>query len=136
MSQYKIHYKLTHANGALVDVCWDDSLNFTMGDGQLDACLERCVLTAKVGELQTFLLTSEQAFGDIHDEAFQVLNRCEFPPEMILEKNAVIEFKTPTGEAYAGCVECINNDKITMNFNHPLAGCDVVFQVKIIEKTL
>jgi FKBP-type peptidyl-prolyl cis-trans isomerase 2 len=133
---YKIHYKLSHANGALVDECWQESLDFTIGDGQLDACLEQCVLEAKTGVLQTFLLPSEQAFGAIHETAFQILKRSDFPEKMLIEKDAVIEFKDPTGESYAGCIDNIDNDKITVNFNHPLAGCDISFQVKILEKNL
>ncbi|MBT6022401.1 MAG: hypothetical protein HOG86_03220, partial [Candidatus Thioglobus sp.] len=54
MANYSIHYKLSHANGALVDEAWDQPLVFEVGDGQLDPCLEKCVLDAKLGELQTF----------------------------------------------------------------------------------
>jgi FKBP-type peptidyl-prolyl cis-trans isomerase 2 len=133
MAKYKIYYKLSHANGALVDEAWDDPLIFEIDDGQLDPCLERCVLEAKLNELQTFLLSSADGFGDSFDEAFQVMQRDDFPTDIKLELDAVVEFKTPTGDSYVGCIDSINGDDIRVNFNHPLAGADVSFQVKVLE---
>ncbi len=134
MAKYKILYKLMHANGALADECWDEPLTFEVGDGQLDPCLERCIKEAEIDKLQTFLLTADEAFGTVHDDAFQVMKRVDFPVDMDIEQHGVIEFETPAGEAYAGCVDKIQGDDITINFNHPLAGCDVSFQVKVLEK--
>lgn len=134
MAKYKILYKLMHANGTLADECWDEPLVFEVGDSQLDPCLEACVQTAKIDKLQTFLLTANEAFGAVDVAAFQVMKRADFPAEMPIEPDSIIEFKTPTGEAYAGCVDKIENENITINFNHPLAGCDVSFQVKVLEK--
>jgi FKBP-type peptidyl-prolyl cis-trans isomerase 2 len=133
MASYKIHYKLSHANGTLVDEAWDEPLLFEIGDGQLDPCLERCVLDAKLGELQTFLLSSSEAFGDSFDEAFQVMQRSDFPADIKLELDAAVEFNTPTGDAYVGCVDSIDGEAIRINFNHPLAGADVSFQVQILD---
>lgn len=135
MAKYKLFYKLTHANGAIADQTQDTPFEFEIGDGQLDACLEACVEEAKVGELQTFLLTSDQAFGPIHSEAIQIMPRCDFPDDLTLEVDTAVEFKTPIGDSYVGCIEKIEGDDITVNFNHPLAGCDVSFQVEILEKS-
>ena len=133
MASYKIHYKLSHANGALVDEAWDEPLVFEIGDGQLDPCLERCVVDARLGELQTFLLGASEAFGDSYDEAFQIMQREDFPDDLKLDLDAAVEFKTPTGDSYVGCIDSIKGDEIRVNFNHPLAGADVAFQVKILE---
>ncbi|SHN92854.1 FKBP-type peptidyl-prolyl cis-trans isomerase SlpA [Bathymodiolus heckerae thiotrophic gill symbiont] len=133
MAKYKIYYKLCHANGALVDEAWSEPLLFEIGDGQLDPCLERCVLEAKPGELQTFLLSASEAFGDSFDEAFQVMQRDDFPDDLKIELDAAVEFKTPTGDSYVGCIDSIEVDDIRVNFNHPLAGTDVSFQVKVLE---
>ena len=134
MAKYKLLYKLTHANGALVDESLKTPFEFEIGDGQLDPCLESCVEEAKVGKLQTFLLSFDQAFGTVHEEAIQMMNRADFPKEMVIELDAAVEFKTPAGESYVGCVDKIKGDEVIVNFNHPLAGCDVSFQVEILEK--
>ncbi|QKQ24523.1 FKBP-type peptidyl-prolyl cis-trans isomerase [Candidatus Ruthia endofausta] len=134
MAKYKIFYKLSHANGALVDESWNEPLEFELGDGQLDSCLESCVIDAQVGKLQTFLLSASEAFGSELEEAFQVMKRPDFPQTMMIELGAVVEFKTPIGDSYEGCIDQIEGDDITVNFNHPLAGSDVSFQVKILQK--
>ncbi|MBT3446356.1 FKBP-type peptidyl-prolyl cis-trans isomerase [uncultured Candidatus Thioglobus sp.] len=132
MANYSIHYKLSHANGALVDEAWDQPLVFEVGDGQLDPCLEKCVLDAKLGELQTFLLGASEAFGECYDEAFQFMPRDEFPKDFNFELDAAVEFETPAGDAYVGCIDQIEDNQIRVNFNHPLAGADVSFQVKVL----
>ena len=132
MANYSIHYKLSHANGALVDEAWDQPLVFEVGDGQLDPCLEKCVLDAKLGELQTFLLGASEAFGECYDEAFQFMSRDDFPKDFNFELDAAVEFETPAGDAYVGCIAQIEDNQIRVNFNHPLAGADVSFQVKVL----
>ncbi len=135
MAKYKILYKLSHANGALVDESWDEPLEFELGDAQLDSCLESCVESCKTNELQTFLLSSNEAFGPSYNEAFQIMSRSDFPQDLKIELDAVVEFKTPTGDSYVGCIDKIQGDDITVDFNHPLAGANVSFQVKVLEKS-
>jgi FKBP-type peptidyl-prolyl cis-trans isomerase 2 len=130
VAKYQILYKLCHANGALVDESWQEPLNFELGDGQLAPCLESCVLEAKPLVLQTFLLSSEEAFGCRSSEAIQTLNRKEFPANMQLEPNTAISFTTPTGEEFVGVVQSASLNQVVVDFNHPLADCDVSFQVK------
>ena len=60
------------------------------------------------------------------------MNRSEFLPDMLIKEDVAVEFKTPTGDSYVGCIEKIDGDNITVNFNHPLAGCDVSFQVEVV----
>ena len=135
MAKYKLFYKLTHANGVLVDESGNTPFEFEIGDGQLDPCLESCVEEAVVGKLQTFLMTYGEAFGPTYDEAIQVMGRSDFPDNIKIELNAVVEFETPTGDSYIGCIDKIEGDDITVNFNHPLAGVDVSFQVEILESS-
>ena len=123
-----------HANGTLVDESDGVPLVLEIGDGQLDPCLESCVKEAKVGKLQTFLLSADESFGQIHDEAIQVVNRNEFPKNMHFKIDTAVEFKTPTGDSFLGCIDKMDGDDITVNFNHSLAGCDISFQVEILEK--
>lgn len=132
MADYKIHYQLNHANGALVDESGDTPLEFSIGDGQLDPCLESCVAEMDAGEERTFLLSADQAFGPSYAEAIQVMSRGEFPSDLAIELDNVVEFATPAGDAYIGTIAQIEGDDITVDFNHPLAGADIVFQVSLL----
>lgn len=136
MAKYKILYRLAHENGALADEAQDEALVFELGDGQLAPCLESCVQAAEIGRLQTFLLNADEAFGAVDAAAIQKMKRADFPEDIALEIDAIIEFKTPANVAYAGCITQINGADITVDFNHPLAGCAVSFQVEVLEKTL
>jgi len=134
MSRYRINYKLHHSNGTLVDESSiDHPLVFEIGDGQLDPCLERCVLDAKIGRLETFLLVGDDGFGDLVDEAYQTMMRNDFPADMEIKMDFAVEFKTPLGDSYIGCIDQIDGDEIRVNFNHPLAGASVSFQVEILD---
>ncbi len=134
MAKYKLLFKLSHANGALVDESGNTPFEFEIGDGQLDPCLESCIEEAVVGKPQTFLMTYDEAFGSIYDEAIQVMDRSDFPDNIKIELDAAVEFETPTGDSYVGCIDKVEGDDITVNFNHPLAGAGVSFQVEILEK--
>lgn len=134
MAKYKLFYKLAQANGILVDESGSTPFEFEIGDGQLDPCLESCVEAAETGKLRTFLLSSDEAFGAIRDEAIQVMNRSEFSEDMTIKVDTAVEFKTPTDESYVGNIDKIDGDDITVNFNHSLAGCGVSFQVEVLEK--
>lgn len=134
MAKYKILYKLIHSNGILIDESGTTPLEFQNGDGVLDRCLEVCVDEAKVGRTQTFLLTADMAFGEVYDEAIQIMSRDDFPEDMKMELDDAVEFKTPIGESYVGCIRELNNNDVTVDFNHPLAGENVSFEVEILER--
>lgn len=135
MPKYRLFYRLTHANGAVVAEAKDPDFSFEIGDGQLDPCLERCVKSAKIGTPQTFLLTADEAFGASDEAAIVVMKKSDFAPDTKLEVDAVLDFTTPTGEPYIGIIDKLDGDDITVNFNHVLAGCDVSFYVDILEIT-
>ena len=134
--KYTIKFKLTNSNGAIVDESTDESpLIFEPGDGQLDACLESCVEESKVGVPQTFLLMADEAFGQVDDEAMQEMEITMFPEGIELSENLAVEFKTPTGDSYVGTIREVKQSEgmVVVDFNHPLAGCDLTFVVEVIK---
>jgi FKBP-type peptidyl-prolyl cis-trans isomerase SlpA len=59
--------------------------------------------------------------------------RSEFPADMQLEVGMIIGFSTPSGEEVPGAIQEIKDDEIVVDFNHPLAGHEVIFDVEILE---
>ncbi|MES9911242.1 MAG: peptidylprolyl isomerase, partial [Candidatus Sedimenticola sp. 4PFRAG1] len=103
------------------------------GDGSLTEGLELALYGLKVGDKQTLLLEAEQAFG-IHDEGkIQQMQRSDFPDEMELEAGLVVGFEAPSGTEVAGIILEADDQDVKVDFNHPLAGKDVVFKVEILE---
>ncbi len=131
-----MHFTLSLADGTLVDSSQDgDPLSFSLGDGTLDAGLESLLLGLHAGDKAQFKLAPGQAFGEPDAGNVHHMPRGDFPPDMALAEGAVVEFTTPGGDAVAGTVLAIGDESITVDFNHPLAGRQLSFQVEIIDVT-
>ncbi len=135
-SNIRLHFSLATPDGTeAVTTFGEEPANLTMGNGDLSEGLELALYGLKKGDRQTLTLSPEQAFG-LRDEAkIHEMPLGDFPPEMELEPGLVIGFSTPTGKELAGIILDVGEEKITIDFNHPLAGEAVVFKVEIVEVT-
>ncbi|MES9873865.1 MAG: FKBP-type peptidyl-prolyl cis-trans isomerase [Candidatus Sedimenticola sp. 20ELBAFRAG] len=133
-SEITLHFSLSTPDGLeAVSTFEEDPAILTMGDGSLTEGLELALYGLKVGDKQTLLLEAEQAFG-IHDEGkIQQMQRSDFPDEMELEAGLVVGFEAPSGTEVAGIILEADDQDVKVDFNHPLAGKDVVFKVEILE---
>jgi FKBP-type peptidyl-prolyl cis-trans isomerase SlpA len=111
-----------------------------MGSGQLAAPLEAQLLGLKVGEHRTFVLQPEQAFGPRNPELIQKVSRtllaAESSADAHYQPGDVVEFrKSPQGlpdQRVAAVLQELNDQYALFDFNHPLAGQTVSFEVKIV----
>lgn len=133
--RYKVLFELTHSDGTLIDKCWDEKkpFEFETDDGQIDACLQKCIEQAKVNNLETFLLTASEAFGDYDDEAVHTMDRKDFDPSIALEQDMAVAFDLPNGTEILGYVKDINELEVVVDFNHLLAGQDISFKVQVLD---
>jgi FKBP-type peptidyl-prolyl cis-trans isomerase SlpA len=103
-----------------------------LGQGELAPGLERCLQGAEPGRRYVFLLEPEQAFGERREALVQTLPRGAFPPELELVPGAVVEFKDGAGASHAGIVQALEERRVRVDFNHPLAGRRVRFEVEVL----
>lgn len=110
----------------------DEPITFTMGDGSLVHGLELALYGLRPGDIQQLKLYPEQAFG-LHDPAnvHQML-RAEFDSSLELQPGVIIEFETQEGDSIPGMVLSFNDEYVELDFNHPLAGYTIIFDVEII----
>jgi FKBP-type peptidyl-prolyl cis-trans isomerase SlpA len=87
------------------------------------------------GGRRVFVLGPGQAFGARRDELVQPLPRSAFPPDMELDEGTVVEFSGPNGGKHAGIVRAIDAHDVRVDFNHPLAGSAVRFEVEVLAVT-
>ncbi|MBU1235937.1 MAG: FKBP-type peptidyl-prolyl cis-trans isomerase [Gammaproteobacteria bacterium] len=128
-----LHYRLaTGDDVALVSTFDGTPATLQLGSGELVPTLEACIEGMAVGERQTFLLESEQAFGPHSPELVQRFLRSDLPDEGNLEPLNMIEFSGPDGLHITGLVRELDADSALIDFNHPLAGRDVRFEVEIV----
>ncbi|QYZ66684.1 MAG: hypothetical protein OI74_03155 [Gammaproteobacteria bacterium (ex Lamellibrachia satsuma)] len=129
-----MHFSLTLPDGTEAISTYDDEpLTFKMGDGSIIAGLELALYGLRPGMEQTLMLTADQAFGTRNEEKVHPVPREDFPQEMVLEPGQVVAFNTPAGDELAGIILTLEETRVVVDFNHPLAGREVSFRVSILD---
>lgn len=128
-----LHYSLSAGDGTeLMNTFADDPVTIKLGEGEIEANLESCLIDLEVGRRYVFNLEPEQAFGLSNPEQVMDVPLDAFD-DLELEIGSLVEFALPDGETLAGQIKSANKEFATVDFNHPLSGCAVVFEVKIMD---
>jgi FKBP-type peptidyl-prolyl cis-trans isomerase SlpA len=132
-----LHYRLATPDGTdIVSTFQGTPATLQLGQGQLAAPLEACLMGVEEGAHRVFKLEPEQAFGPRNAELVRWVPRstlAEHSPEGEEYKiGDLVEFNAPSGGRFAGILRDINEQQALFDFNHPLAGQSVEFEVKII----
>ena len=133
-----LHYRLAGPDGAdVVTTFGDKPATLSLGTGQLAPSMEQCLLGLEEGARQTFHLEAGVAFGERNPGMVQRLKRTAMAgladPEETYDVGDVVEFPAPGGQGkVAGVVRAVGADWIEFDFNHPLAGQPVTFEVQLI----
>ncbi|WP_053140330.1 FKBP-type peptidyl-prolyl cis-trans isomerase [Erwinia billingiae] len=106
---------------------------FSLGDGSLSEGLESHLLGLTVGEKKSFSLTADDAFGQSSPDLIQYFSRRDFTQAGEPEIGAIMLFSGMDGNEMPGVIREISGDSITVDFNHPLAGQTIHFEVEVLE---
>ncbi|MDR5756201.1 peptidylprolyl isomerase [Caballeronia sp. LZ035] len=136
-SHVTLHYRLALADGAdVVNTFSDKPATLLLGAGQLAEPLEEILLGMKVGHHSTVQLAPEQAFGPRNPELVQWVSLATLRENSMIGEHFspgdLVEFNAPNGGRYAGVLKEVSETAALFDFNHPLAGQALVFEVKII----
>jgi FKBP-type peptidyl-prolyl cis-trans isomerase SlpA len=135
-SRVTMHFSLKLADGMLVESSFDDQpLSFVVGDGTLDRGLELALIGLREGDHQVLTLMPGQAFGMRDENAIQLVEKTRFPEGMQLKPGQIVGFSGPDGEEIAGAVLEVHDQQVKVDFNHPLAGREIVFECLILQVT-
>ena len=102
-----------------------------MGDGNLLPGFESSLLGLEVGDEREFIIPPENAFGQHNTQNVQSVDRGNFD-ESDLEIGSILSFQNGDGEL-PGVIIALEENLVMVDFNHPLSGKNIVFQVKIVE---
>jgi len=132
-----LHYRLASQAGEnIVSTFEAKPATLQFGQGQLAPFLEACLLGLPEGAHQVFELSPEQAFGPRKAELIQRISRATLEENSSLDENYrvgdLVDFAAPGGGRFAGVLREIDEQGALFDFNHPLAGETVKFEVKII----
>ena len=126
-----LHFSVALADGAVVDSTRErEPAEFTVGDGSLLPGFEKAILGLQAGDRRSVCIDAGRGFGEWNPDNQQIFSRIQFA-DMELTPGLVISFADKSGEL-PGVVKEINVDTVTVDFNHPLAGRDLIFEVDII----
>jgi len=133
-SRVTLHLSLTLEDGTVAEsTSGEEPLTFTMGDGTLVHGLELALYGLVPGDVQRLELYPEQAFGLRDPANIHTMSRSDFDTGIELEEGVIVGFETPEGEELAGAILAIDEDTVNVDFNHPMAGHTIIFDVEIIE---
>ena len=106
-------------------------LSFTLGDGNMISGFNDNVLGMSIGDTKTFTLDSKSAYGSRDEQAVQNIPRSAFEPDFEFIVDEIIRGQTPDGPFVAKILS-LQDDSVTLDFNHPLAGQDLTFEVELM----
>ena len=133
-STVTLHLSLMLEDGTVAESTFDDEpLTFTMGDGTLVRGLELGLYGLRPGDKQRLMLRPEQAFGMRDPGKVHHLSRADFGTDIELQPGLIVGFETLAGEELPGTVLSLDDDSVVVDFNHPLAGRNIIFDVEIID---
>ncbi len=127
-----LHFTLRLADGAVIDSTRESKpATFVFGDGSLLPGFEQAILGLKAGDRRAVLLQPADAFGDYNASNVQKMLRSQFPAGTELERGLMLSFADKQGEL-PGVIIALDGDWVSVDFNHPLAGRDLGFDVEIL----
>ena len=132
-----LHYRLAGPAGDIINTFADKPATLSLGTGELSPAVEQRLLGLEEGTHATFELPAGEAFGERNPEMQQWVARALLAqlgdPDEQYQPGDVVQFPTPDGTgSYAGAVMETSDTAVRFDFNHPLAGQPVIFEVRLI----
>jgi len=125
-------YKLT-VDGELLDSSDEAGpLQFLAGYENIIPGLEREMLGMKIGDSKDVVVKPADGYGEFDDQAFMDVPRSEFPQDMELEEGMELHVTDEDGQHQAAYVNSFDDQAVQLDFNHPLAGAELHFSVKVV----
>lgn len=109
-----------------------DPLEFLVGHGNIISGLEREMIGMKVGDSKNVVIQPADAYGEFDEEAFMEVPRDAFPQDIPVEEGAELTVRDDAGQSRYARIDAIDGDNVTLNFNHPLAGDELQFDVRVV----
>jgi len=132
----KVEYTGTFANGEVFDSsAGREPLEFTVGKGEVIPGFERAVVDMEVQEEKTFTLKADDAYGSVRKEMMLEVPRHQMPATPEPEAGMELVMKAPDGNQTSARIIKVDQGIVTIDVNHPLAGKELTFKIKVVAVT-
>ena len=130
-TKVKIHYTGTLDDGNVFDSSeGKEPLEFTIGEDQVIKGFENGVQDMKLDEEKTINISADDAYGQKAEQLIVKVPRDKFPPN--IEVGGRLVLKGPDGQHIPAVVNEVNDSEVTIDLNHPLAGKNLTFKIKVV----
>ena len=128
-----VHYKGTLDDGKIFDTSEGrPPLEIKMGAGQLIQGFEAALSDMALNQTKTFRLAPEEAYGPRDDKRMHQFARADVPPEMDPQVGQTIALTTQDGRQVPARIAQVDDDQVTVDLNHPLAGQALTFEIEVV----
>ena len=127
-----LYFSIRLDTGELVDSTGDNPAVFMVGDGNLLPGFEQAIFGLTAGTSTSVAVTAEDGFGPAREENVQMMKCSDFDNDIKLTEGLMISFADQQKSELPGVVKRVLGDVVEVDFNHPLAGRDIVFDVEIV----
>lgn len=122
-----------HVDGELLDTSEGQGpLQFLVGYGNIISGLESEMMGMKVGDSKNVVVQPADGYGEFDEEAFMDVPKDQFPKDMPVEVDTELTVRDDEGNARYARVDNIEGETVRLDFNHPLAGAELHFDVKVV----
>lgn len=127
-----LNFSLSLEDGSEVDTNFGgEPVAFVVGDGSLMPGFESLLFGMSAGDRGMYTVPAEDAFGQPKNENVQEITRDQFEEDLELQIGLVLGFSDASGHEVPGMIIDYDDEVVTVDFNHPLAGRNIIFDVHI-----
>ena len=129
-----IHYTGTLNDGTTFDSSEGrEPLTFEVGSGQIIPGLDSAIPGMTVGDKKTVNVACDDAYGQMNPAMRQDVPRADIPAEIPLEVGSRLQMQTQDGQVIPVTVAAVEEESVTLDANHPLAGEDLTFNIELVK---
>jgi len=133
-SNVTVHYKGTLNDGTVFDSSYEreEPIGFTLGSGEMIPGFNDAVVGMTIGETRQVTLTPDQAYGQTDPERVGEVEKSNFPEDFEFSIGTGVQSQTPQGPVF-GTISEVKDVSVLIDFNHPMAGKDLNFEIELVD---
>ena len=134
-SKVTVHYRGTFTDGEEFDSSYsrDQPITFTVGNGETISGFDSAVIGMETGEVKNVTLSPKDAYGEVNESAVRDIPASQFTEGFEAVMGNLVEGVNANGQTIKGKIVGIEDEHITLDFNHPMAGKELNFEISLVE---
>ena len=128
-----LDYKLFVEDELLESTDDGEPIQFLQGHGQIIPGLEDAIFNLKVGDTKKVVIEPENAYGEYDQESIEVAKIEEFSEEVPMDVGTFLDFRDDDDEVLSAQIVEADEETVTLDFNHPLAGKTLTFEITVTD---